>query len=203
MKKILLSITMIRHSSLGAPWVALLGCFLVSLSLAQAQIADRPKVAPEQHQLAMFVGEWSYEGTAKDTVLGPGGHLVGHQTVRFTMDGLFLESRAHEKNVLGGKEVTWEGLWMWWYDAAAKQYKSQGFDNEGLVSSGTLTVAGTTWTFKGGSISIGAKGLKLLNRVTTSFSTDGMTQTNKCEFSLDHGKTWSVLWEMIAKKTKD
>ena len=192
-----------RHRSLGATSVALLAYFLVSLSLARAQIADRPKVAPEQHQLAMFIGEWSYEGTAKDTVLGPGGHLVGHETVRFTMDGLFLESRAHEKNVLGGKEVTWEGLRMCWYDAAAKQYKAQGFDNEGFVDSGTLTVAGRTWTYKGGSRSIGAKGLMLLNRVTTSFSTDGMTETSKCEFSLDHGKTWSVLWETIAKKTKD
>ena len=162
----------ICQRSLGATWVAFLGCFLASLSLARAQIADRPKVAPEQHQLAMFVGEWSYEGTSKDTVLGPGGHLVGHETVRFTMDGLFLESRAHEKNVLGGKDVTWEGLSMRWYDAAAKQYKSQGFDNEGIVGSGTLTVAGTTWTYNGGSSSIGAKGLKLLNRVTTSFSTD-------------------------------
>ena len=194
---------LLRHRSLGAPWVALLGCFLVSLSLAQAQIADRPKVAPEQHQLAMFVGEWSYEGTAKDTVLGPGGHYAGKETVRFTMDGLFLESRGHDKGVLGGKEVTWEGLSMRWYDAAAKQYKSQGFDNEGLVSSGTLTVAGTTWTFKGGSSSIGAKGLKLLNRVTTNFSTDGKTQTSKGEFSLDHGKTWSVIWEGTGKKSKD
>ena len=147
-----------RQRSLGATWVALLGCFLASFSLARAQIADRPKVAPEQHQLAMFVGEWSYEGTAKDTVLGPGGHYAGHETVRFTMDGLFLESHGRDTGVLGGKEVTWEGLWMRWYDAAAKQYKSEGFDNEGLVSSGTLTVAGRTWTSKGGSSSIGAKG---------------------------------------------
>ena len=90
-----------------------------------------------------------------------------------------------------------------WYDAAAKQYKSQDFDNDAFVGSGTLTVAGSTWTSKGGSSSIGAKGQKLLNRVTDSFSTDGKTQTSKCEFSLDHGKTWSVMWETIAKKTKD
>lgn len=98
----------LRQRSLGATWVALLGSFLVSLSLAHAQLANRPTVAPEQQRLAVFVGEWSYEGTAKDSLLGPGGHYSGKQTVRFAMDGLFLKSHAQITGVYGGKEIVWE-----------------------------------------------------------------------------------------------
>jgi hypothetical protein len=192
-----------RHRFLGATSVAILAYFLVSLSLAQAQIADRPKVAPEQHQLAMFVGEWSYEGTVKDSVTGPGGHYVGKETVRFTMDGLFLESHGRDKGVYGGKEIVWEGMGLRWYDTAVKQYKSQSFNNDGFVDSGTLTVAGRTWRYMGGSRSIGAKGQQFLNRNTTTFATDGKTQTTKGETSYDNGKTWSVIWEGTGKKTKD
>ena len=183
--------------------VAFLGCFLASISLARAQIADRPKVAPEQHQLAMFVGEWSYEGTLKDSVTGPGGHCAGKETVRFTMDGLFLESHGRDTGVYGGKEIIWEGMGLRWYDAAAKQYKSQSFNNDGFVDSGTLTVVGRTWTYKGGSRSIGAKGQQFLNRNTTTFSTDGKATTSKGETSFDNGKTWLVIWEGTGKKTKD
>jgi len=192
-----------RHRFLGATSVALLAYFLVSLSLAQAQIADRPKIAPEQHQLAMFVGEWSYEGTLKDSVTGPGGNCAGKETVRFTMDGLFLESHGRDTGVYGGKEIIWEGMGLRWYDAAAKQYKSQFFNNDGFVDSGTLTVAGRTWTYKGGSRSIGAKGQQFLNRNTTTFSTDGKATTSKGETSFDNGKTWSVIWEGTGKKLKD
>jgi hypothetical protein len=190
-----------RHRSLGATVVALLGLFLVSGSLAQAQIADRPKASPEQQKLAMFAGEWSYEGTFKDTVLGPGGKFAGKDTVRFTLDGLFLESRGRDKGVYGGKEITYEGLTIRWYDAAAKVYRFQSFDNDGFVGSGTFTVAGSTWTNSGTSTS--AKGQKVKNRGTSTFSADGKSQTSKSEISFDDGKTWSLLWELTAKKTKD
>ena len=55
----------------------------------------------------------------------------------------------------------------------------------------------------GRSRSIGAKGQQLLNRNTTTFATDGKTQTGKGETSFDNGKTWSVIWEGTGKKTKD
>lgn len=190
-----------RHRSPGATVVALLGLFLVSGSLAQAQIADRPKAAPEQQKLAIFAGEWSYEGTFKDTVLGPGGKFTGKETARLAMDGLFLESRGRDKGVYGGKEITYEGLSVRWYDAAAKVYRFQSFDNDGFVGSGTFSVAGSTWTNTGSSTS--AKGEKMKNRGTSVFSADGKTYTTKSEISFDDGKTWVLLWESTSKKIKD
>ncbi len=189
-----------RTRSLRSTLVAFLGLVLASANLASAQIADRPKPGPEQQKLAVFLGEWTYEGTLRDSVLGPGGKFVGKETVRWTLDGLFVETRGQDKGVYGGKEMQYEGQGLRWYDAAAKQYKSHHYDNDGFVNSATMTVAGKTWTVTGSSAN--SKGQKMKSRVATTFSADGKSQTSKCEVSFDDGKAWVILWETAAKQIK-
>lgn len=176
--------------------------FLQSAGVVQAQIQDRPKPGPEHLKLAAWVGEWTYEGVLMDTPLGPGGKFVGHESVRWILDGLFLEFRDKDKGVYGGKESTYEGVIILWYDPVAKTYKVHSFDNDGFVGMGVVThQRGSDWTASG--TGTNSKGKTTKTRHATTFSFDGKTRTSKCEISLDDGKTWSTYYELTMKKVKE
>ena len=163
----------------------------------------RPNLGPAEGgprtQDAQSGREWAYEGTLRETKLGPGGKFAGQDASRWILDGLFMESRDKDKGVYGGKEMTYEGVTIHWYDAATKTYKTRSFDNDGVVSEGSETVNGKTWTSTG--TGVGSKGQKLMNRNTTTFAADGRSYTAKSEISFDEGKTWTIYWELTAKKT--
>jgi Protein of unknown function (DUF1579) len=180
-----------QKRSINLTFVAVSFLFLLSSGFVQAQIQDRPKVGPEQKQLGVFVGEWKYEGSVKDTPLGPGGKFAGKQTARMILDGLFLESRAEDKGVYGGKEIVYKGVFIQWYDPMTKTYHDHGFDNDGFVASGVTTVSGNTWTSTGTRTDSKGKSNKVRN--TSTFSSDGNTCTQKTELSVDDGKTWMPL----------
>jgi hypothetical protein len=187
------------------PWCsfkkALVGAsllFMLSPGLIQAQVQDRPKASPEQKRLEIFDGEWKYDGVVSDTPLGPGGKFAGKQTTRMVLDGLFQESRSEDKGVYGGKEIVYKGVNITWYDPVSKSYMSHGYDNDGFVSSGVMTVSGDAWTTTG--TQTDAKGKSYKNRFTTTVSGDGKTNITKAELSADDGKTWIPYWESTAKK---
>lgn len=185
----------------GSPLSFLAALLCLCLQFAtplQAQIADRPKAGPEQQKLAVWLGEWDYEGTIMDSRLGPGGKFKGTEQVRWTMDGLFQESRSKDKGVYGGKPMTYEGLLVRWYNAVSKTFLSRSFDNDGVIGEGVDTVSGNTWTSTGSGVT--SKGEKTLSRGTTVFSADGKSRTGKFEISFDDGKTWAPLWELTAKR---
>lgn len=179
-------------------FIALLGSFFHSANLAQAQIQDRPKAGPEQKKLEVWVGEWKYEGTLKDTPLGPGGKFAGRESIRWILDGLFLEAKGKDKGVYGGKEMTYEGVVIRWFDPAAKTYRDQSFDNDGVVGAGLGTFSGMVWTTTG--TGTDSKGKKYMTRGSTTFSSDGKSRSSKSEISFDDGKTWILGWELTAKK---
>src|SRR5262245_7092038 len=115
----------IRTVTIRLAFIAMLGSFLQSANLAHAQIQDRPKPGPEHKKLEVWAGEWAYEGSLKETPMGPGGKFAGRETIRWILDGLFMESKAKDKGVYGGKEMTYEGLVIRWYDPVTKSYKDQ------------------------------------------------------------------------------
>jgi hypothetical protein len=172
--------------------------FLVSAGLVQGQIQDRPKAGPEQKKLEAFAGEWSYEGAVSDTFLGPGGKFAGKMTRRMILDGLFLESRAEDKGVYGGKELVYKSVEMAWFDPIKKTYNTQSFDNDGIVSKGLLTVNGNTWTGTG--TAVDSKGKTYTYRYSSTLSPDGKTYAVKNEISTDNGKTWKTYFEETGKK---
>lgn len=180
---------------------AVLWSFLHSASLVHAQIQNRPKPGPEHKKLEVWAGGWAYEGSLKETPLGPGGKFSGRETNRWILDGLFLEAKAKDTGVYGGKEITYEGLVIHWYDSATKTYREQAFDNDGFVSAGVETVSGNTWTGTG--TATDSKGNKTLTRNSTTFSPDGKTRTSKSEISFDDGKTWTIYWELTATKVSE
>lgn len=178
--------------------VALSWLFLLSAGFVQAQIQDRPKPGPEQKKLEAWVGEWKYEGTLRDTPNGPGGKFAGKETTRMILDGLFLEHRAEDKGVYGGKEMVYLGINIRWFDPKTKTYLDQHYDNDGFVGNGVTTVAGNTWTSMG--TLTDSKGKVSKTRSASTFSSDGKTITTNAELSMDDGKTWMPLYDLTMKK---
>jgi hypothetical protein len=172
---------------------------VLSSSNLQGQTQERPTIGPEQKKLEIWVGDWSYEGTVKETPLGPSGKYAGKLNYRFILDGLFLENRGEDKGVYGGKEMTYKYVSMQWYNPATKTYLVQGYDNDSVVSSSVSTVNGSTWTRIGGGTTQSGKQTKV--KGTLTFGPDGKSYTSKGELSLDDGKTWTPYWDEIGKKS--
>lgn len=200
-------ITSMRSSSssrrTALPFLAGLTAFLLGSPgsiLAQQQTSELPKPGPEQKKLEVWVGEWNYEGSGPDTVMGPGGSFKGKSTSRMTMGGLFLESRWADKGTYGGKVIELSGLDLMWFDAPAKGFAARSFCNDGSVASGTATVDGSTWTTLGSRTA--ADGQLCLTRDVSTYSADGKTRTSRFEFSTDGGQTWTLWFELTAQRTR-
>src|SRR5512136_2564338 len=104
---------------------------------AQAQ-APTPKPGPEYKAFDVWIGEWQYEGTGMASPLGPAGKISGKQTVRWVLNGFFVEFRSEEK----GPQCNVEVIELDWYDAATKTYPYQSYGNNGDVLTATGTVSG-------------------------------------------------------------
>jgi hypothetical protein len=106
----------------------------------------------------------------------------------------FVERRYDGKSPMG----EYKGLEILGYDAAKKTYTFNGFDNSGMMGSGTMTVSGTTWTTTGTGTMAGTA---FHDRCTLAFADGGKTLNVKCEMSLD-GKKWAPSIEGKATKVK-
>ena len=185
--------------SFKVSFVVLSSLLLMSAGAIQAQqTEDLPKPGPEQKKLAVWVGEWKYEGSGPDTAMGPGGKFTGKQTSRMILGGLFLEHKWGDKGNYGGKEISLQGVDLNWYDAATKTYHSQSFCNDGSVSTGVFTINGNVWSSSGTRTDAQGKICKV--RDVSTFSADGKTRTGRVEFSLDDGKTWTFWFDTTMKK---
>jgi hypothetical protein len=166
--------------------------------LALGQMQDRPKAGPEQKKMEVHVGHWQYEGTVKETPLGPAGTFKGKTTSKMILDGLFLESRAEDHGRFSGKEHTLKTLCLQWYDSSTKTYPVQEFDSEGWVTRSATMVKGDTWTDIG-SMADG-QGKTYQTRTITTYSPDGKKCVRKAEISADGGKSWLTWWTLAGKK---
>jgi len=171
--------------------VSLLLLFAVSV---QAQ-TEPPKPAPELKKNAeVFVGDWTLEGEAKETPLGPAGKVSGKLTIRWVLNGFFQEWKWVEKHVFGDIET----IELNWYDAAAKSYPYQGFQDNGDLYSGSATVSGNVWNFSGVQ---NHNGIEYKTRGVITIVSDGVSFTLKVEISTD-GKTWTPWAESKFTKVK-
>jgi len=170
----------------------------ISAGSVRAQIQDRPKPGAEEKKLELWVGEWKYEGSVKDTPLGPGGKYAGKQTTRMIMDGLFQERRGEDKGVYGGKEMAYKWLSIQWFDPGSKSFRDHSYDNDGFANDGITTVTENTWTTNG--TTVDKKGKSYRTRNFSTFASDGKTIVQKGDLSADDGKTWTPFWEGIMKK---
>ncbi len=172
---------------------------VIGISMLLAAVAlqaqtQTPKPAPEYKAYDVWIGDWQYEGTSMASPLGPAGKYSGKQTVRWVLNGFFVEFRSEEKGPQGNVEV----IELDWYDAATKSYPWQAFSNNGDMVSAIGTVSGNVWKNSG---TFTHSGIRYQFRNVITFSADGMSTTWKNEISTD-GKTWQVLAEGKATKIK-
>lgn len=172
--------------------VVLLGSVLLLLGMSTLMAAQPPKPGPEVGKLAVWVGEWQYEGEAQATPLGPAAKISGRQTGRLITNGFGVEWTGEETGPFGG--VQWGEIDV--YDPVAKNYSYLGCQTDGTIWSGAIVASGNRWTYSG---TITAKATTYKLRQDSSFSADGKTWTWKNEISAD-GKTW-IPW-VQGKMTK-
>jgi hypothetical protein len=167
-------------------------CFNVS-ALAQ-QPTQSPKPDPELKKLAVYVGQWRYEGESKPGPLGPAGKVAGEAISEMILRGFFLDWRWKEQ--ANGAET--RGLEILGYDPINKNYSSTAYVDDGSSSAGAYVFEGNTSNYSG-RLTIGEK--QYLFRYTETFAADLMSFVQRAEVSVD-GKTWMPLSEIRYTKVK-
>ncbi|MFB3789605.1 MAG: DUF1579 family protein [bacterium] len=156
---------------------------------------QKPTPPPEMKNFDIYIGDWTLEGEYHESPLGAAEKYTGKITIRWILDGFFMEWKTVHK---GEKSGNIESIMFEWYDAATKTYRYQIFENDGSTSSGTETVKGNqrTWLSE-----ITYRGTKYQIRAAAIFAPDGMSWNGKGEISAD-GKTWKLIFEDKVTKVK-
>ena len=155
---------------------------LLLLGIAVSSAAQAPRPGPEVGKLAVWVGEWQYEGEVQATPIGPAAKVSGRYTGRLVLNGFALEWTAEEAGAFGG--VQWSETNV--FDPVAKNYPFLGRQNDGTIWSGTGVSSGSAWKLAG---TWTVKGTAYKFREDRSFSPDGKSWTWRNEISTD-GKAW-------------
>ena len=167
-------------------------CF-ASAVFAQ-QTNQPPKPSPEHQKLALWFGEWTYEGENQTTFLGPGGKFTGRMTGRPILDGFGAEYVFVENGPSGEtRTVEIDG-----YDSVAKNYPGIWLCSDGSLGLSSFTMNGNVATWEGTSM---ANGRRFKDRGTDAVAADGMSIVKQGEISED-GKTWVQVSTMKATKVK-
>jgi hypothetical protein len=154
--------------------------------------ASAPKPAPELKKLAVYVGQWKYDGEYKPGLMGPAGKATGDATCEMILRGFFLEWRWREQVTT----VETRGFEVISYDPVSKTYPSSAFGDDGSSSLGAYVLDGNISCYSG-KLAVGGK--QYLSKVSEVFAADSMSFMQKAEISSD-GNTWTPLFE--AKFTK-
>jgi hypothetical protein len=148
--------------------------------------AGPDQLSPEQAKLAVFLGDWTYEGEAKAGPDGPGGRITGTDRNRM-IGNSFIDRRYEEKGPMGANS----GAHIFGYDAGKKAYVTSGFSSAGVYDSGTVSIAGNTWTFLSTSVNAGRT---MHSRCPVTLAADNNSFTVRCDVSTD-GMNWSPSFE--------
>jgi 7,8-dihydropterin-6-yl-methyl-4-(beta-D-ribofuranosyl)aminobenzene 5'-phosphate synthase len=153
-----------------------------------------PRPSPEHQKLALWFGEWIYEGDYVTTPLGPGGKFTGRMTGRPILDG-FGGEYVFLENGPSGETRTVE---IDSYDPVAKNYPNICICSDGSLGHIPYTMNGNVASWEGNSV-IG--GRRVGDRGTDAVASDGMSFTKKGEIRVD-GKTWVPFVTLKATKVK-
>ena len=107
--------------------------------------AQALKPGPEYKKLDVWNGEWTYEVDYKASPLGVAGKATGKMTIRMILGGFAQQLLYSEK----GPDGIIEGMQIIGYDPANKTYIWNSRDNGGGIISGSVTIEGNTWNWKG------------------------------------------------------
>lgn len=167
---------------------------LLCAPLLSAQAPQAPKPGPEHQRLGAFVGNWTFVGELKPGPMGAGGKMTGSDRIQWLPGNFFIERRFEGKGPMGEAR----GLEIMGYDSAKKAYTYSFFDSTGMMSSGTMTVSGNTWTASGTS---SMAGKTMQERCSLTFGAGSTSLNIKCDISAD-GKKFTPMFEGTATKAK-
>jgi len=148
--------------------------------------AQRPMPGPAQEPLKALVGTWHFEGEVKAVPAvgaNDSGKVVYTHVNEMTHDGFFLQT--HRTGTGPSGDVS--ELFVYGWDAAAKVYRQDGYNNRGQIRRFTGTLGGLAWRFVGTNIS--ASGQTTQERFTVTYAPDMMSATVRSEHSRD-GVEW-------------
>ena len=118
--------------------IALLGSGLVAQQPSQA-----PKPGAEQKRIGYFAGDWTFEGEAKPSPLGPAGKITTTESCGWYAGGFHLVCRTKGTGPMGAS--TSQSTMS--YDAGRKAYTYHSINSMGSVIFVRGQVSGKVWTW--------------------------------------------------------
>jgi hypothetical protein len=133
---------------------------ILGIAIVVAQTTP-PKPGPEHKRLERGVGQWNYQGEAKESPMGPAGKITGSETCELFQGGFALVCRSKGT---GPKGPT-TGLNVTSYDEAQKSHTYYAISSQGDNIFVRGHIKGNVWTFED-TIDVGGKPMKLRATVT-------------------------------------
>jgi|SRR5215467_1669405 len=158
--------------------------FLLLAVVAAVGQSSMPKPAAELKQWDIWIGDWDFLGTAKDTQTGPEYKFDWHMHGRWILDGFC----GQLENVIKGNGIETHNLEILSYDPIKKIHTVSGFQNDGVTWTNTFTFDKETSVEH--STMTGSDGKIITCRLTWVFSSDRMAVSGKTE--CDDGSSWRV-----------
>lgn len=169
---------------------AVCAVLLVLASVAVAQAPQMPKPGPEIEKLQYFVGTWTAEYELKPGPMGPGGMVTAVDESRWMPGGFFVETRTDGHGAMG----VLKGLAIMGYDAEAKVYTYDAFNNFGEADHFKGAVQGDTWTWTSEGMMAGQKAKLRFTAMQVSPTVYTM------KFEMATGSDWTTVMEGKATK---
>lgn len=152
------------------------------LALASSGVAaqpPKPTPGPEHKRLAIFAGQWNFEGEAKESPLGPAGKFTGTETCEWFAGGFQLVCRSKGTGPKGPAT----GMSVMSYDPGRKAYTYYALSSLGDNIFVHGQVQGKVWTWSDES-TIEGKTVKFVATITEETPT---SNSFRLEVSVDGG----------------
>jgi hypothetical protein len=146
---------------------------------AQTTKPTKAMPGPEQKRIAYFVGQWKFEGEAKDSPFGPGGKISATETCEWFAGGFQLVCRTKGTSPKG----VGTGMSVLGYDPGRKAYTFHAISSHGdnIFARGQVQDKVWTWTDEA---TMEGKKVKIVATVTEDSPT---SSSLKVEVSVDGG----------------
>jgi len=126
----------------GIVVVSVVFSILAGVGLAQTP-SQMPQPGPEQKRLQYFAGTWNSEYEIKPGPMGPGGKVTSTDHTEMMTGGFFAVTHTEGKSAMGELHE----LAVMGYDAAAKVYTYDSYNNFGEAEHFKGAAQGDTWTW--------------------------------------------------------
>ena len=165
---------------------------LLTSVVAAQQPPAAPKPGPEQKRIGYFAGDWSFQGEAKPSPMGPGGKISAAESCSWFAGGFHLVCRTKGTGPMGAS--TSQSTMA--YDSGRKTYTYHAINSMGSVIFVRGQVDGKVWTW---SDEMTADGKTIKFRATV---TEESPTAYSFKLEVGDGTTMAVVEEGKATKVK-